>query len=419
MLGGRSLRIFKGLRSTRKGRWLFRGLVAVLLIVVIFVALLAAIAISPGFGAWGAEAMRAVFGERFTAGFEGFALSVQDLFHRFVYALGIGHNKDPFAAVPDDPTAADSGPATTAVPTTSTTLATTGTTQPQEESTTTTTTEAPWRPANLQPMGTLDNEGKWSKYLVDSTGRTVGYRTALQPDKKRGFAVAGIVAMDLRYARLHFVLGYQEPKSSVKVDRPGTIPEADLQPGRLLGAFNGGFQAEHGAFGAMMDGTVALPPRDGFATLAIYDDGRVVIGAWGTEVQPSNDMESWRQNGPLVVADGRLTADVENGDPHVWGFVYGGGVAAWRSAVGISQDGRTLYFVVGPSLTVQSLADSMVQAGIWQGFQLDINHAWTRFDKVVLNKKGKLTATPVMDGIAQDNRLIQGYKRDFFYVTGV
>jgi hypothetical protein len=72
---------------------------------------------------------------------------------------------------------------------------------------------------------------------------------------------------------------------------------------------------------------------------------------------------------------------------------------------------------VGPSLTIQSLADTMMQAGVWQGFQLDINHAWTRFDKVVV-KKGKLVAQPVMDGINQDNRLIQGYKRDFFYLTG-
>ena len=409
------MRLFKGLRSTRKGRWVFRGLIAVLVIVIVFVALLAAISISPGFGAWGAEALRAVFGDRFTAGVEGFSLSVQDLFHRFVYALGIGHTKDPFA---DDSASAGTSTTTELSTTTTTTAAGPTTTVKGHKATTTTTTEAPWRPADLQPMGTLDNEGQWSPYLVDSSGQTVGYRTALQPDTKRGFAVAAIVAVDLRYVRLHFVLGFNEPKSNVKIDRPGTIPEADLQPGRLLGAFNGGFQAEHGAFGAMQDGVVALPPRDGIGTVVIYQDGRVAIGAWGTDIVPSSDMESWRQNGPLVISQGKLDPQVENSDPHVWGFVYGGGVAAWRSAIGISEDGRTLYCVVGPSLTIESLAASMLQAGVWQGFQLDINHAWTRFDKIVVNKKGKLTAQPVMDGINQDNRLIQGYKRDFFYLTG-
>jgi hypothetical protein len=408
------LRLLKGLRSTRKGRWVFRGLAAVLVIVIIFVALLAAISISPGFGAWGAEALRAVFGDRFTAAVEGFSLSVQDLFHRLVYALGIGHSKDPFA---NGSASAETSTTTEAPTTTTTETAGPTTTVKGSEATTTTTTEAPWRPADLQPMGTLDNEGQWSPYLTDSSGRTVGYRTALQPDKKRGFAVAAIVAMDMRYVRLHFVLGYNEPKSDVKIDRPGTIPEADLKPGRLLGAFNGGFQAEHGAFGAMQDGIVALPPRPGFGTVVIYSDGRVAIGAWGTDIMPSSGMESWRQNGPLVISQGHLDPKVESGDPQVWGFVYGGGVAAWRSAIGISKDGRTLYSVVGPSLTIQSLADTMMQAGVWQGFQLDINHAWTRFDKVVV-KKGKLVAQPVMDGINQDNRLIQGYKRDFFYLTG-
>jgi hypothetical protein len=97
--------------------------------------------------------------------------------------------------------------------------------------------------------------------------------------------------------------------------------------------------------------------------------------------------------------------------------VYGGGVAAWRSAVGLSKDGRTLYFVAGPSLTIESLAAAMLRAGIWQGFQLDINHAWTIFDKIVV-KKGKLGVQALMDGMHDDERMIQGYKRDFFYLTG-
>jgi hypothetical protein len=414
------MRLFSRMRSTRKGRWWFRGLVALLIVVVVFVALVAAIAISPGFGAWGAEAMRAVFGERATAAFEGFVLSVQDLFRRFTYALGIGREKDPFASATDDSAATTlpvSTTTTTVPPTTTSEGGSDGTVSTTTESTTTSTTEARWRPPDLEAMGTLDNEGAWAKYLVDSSGRAVGFRTALQPDPKRGFAVAAIVAMDLKYSRLRFLLGSEEPKSETKLERTGTIPKTDFQPGRLLAVFNGGFQAEHGAFGAMADGAVALPPRPDFATIVLYKDGRVAIGAWGSDIIPSDDMESWRQNGPLIISGGRLRPEVENSDPRVWGFVYGGGVAAWRSAVGLSKDGRTLYFVAGPSLTIESLAAAMLRAGIWQGFQLDINHAWTIFDKIVV-KKGKLGVQALMDGMHDDERMIQGYKRDFFYLTG-
>lgn len=405
---------FGRLRGTRRRRVFFGVGVAVLALLVVLVALQVAIVLSPAFGGWGAETMRAVLGERATAAIEGFSLSVQDLIHRGTYALGLGHDKDVLTVEESTTTT----PSTAPPPTTATTPMTSAGGGPVvTSSSTTTTTEAPWQPAAVQAMGKLDNEGQWSPYLFDTSGRAVGYRTALQPDKARGFAVAAIVAMDMKYARLHFVLGREEPKARKPIERDGKIPEADLQPGRLLGAFNGGFQAEHGAFGAMANGVEALPAKEGFATLVIYKDGRVDVGTWGKDFVASADMESWRQNGPLMIVDGQVGPKVSDSNPRIWGFVYGGEVAAWRSAVGISQDRRTLYFVVGPSLTIQTLAAAMQRAGVWAGFELDINHLWTRFDKVTV-KNGKLVAQPVIGGIAADNRLIRGYKRDFFYVTG-
>ncbi len=412
-------RRFGRLRSTRRRRVLFGVGVAVLALLVVLVALQVAIVLSPAFGGWGAEAMRAVLGERATAAIEGFSLSAQDLIHRATYALGLGHENDVFAEDGTTTTQSTAPPPTTA---STATTGTTGTTSPTDgavvtSTSTTTTTEAPWQPAAVQAMGKLDNEGQWAPYLFDTSGRTVGYRTALQPDKSRGFAVAAVVAMDMKYARLHFILGREEPKARKSIPRDGKIPAADLQPGILLGAFNGGFQAEHGAFGAMANGVEALPAKKGFATLVIYKDGRVDVGRWGEDFVASADMESWRQNGPLMISDGEIDPKVGDSNPRIWGFVYGGGVAAWRSAVGVSQDRRTLYFVVGPSLTIQTLAAAMQRAGIWAGFELDINHVWTRFDKVTV-KDGKLVAQAVIGGIPVDNRLIRGYKRDFFYITG-
>jgi len=205
--------------------------------------------------------------------------------------------------------------------------------------------------------------------------------------------------------------------SDQKFDRPGAIPKEDFRPGIILGAFNGGFQAKHGQFGAMADGQVALPARDGFGTIAIYNDGRVDLGVWGAGIQSSPDIQAWRQNGPLMVSQGDINPHTADIDPQSWGYVFGGGVATFRSGVGLSEDRQTLFFVIGPSLTTGSMAAAMQQSGVWNGIQLDINRPWTRFDKAVL-EDDKLVPEPAVDGIAVgDYRFFRPYKRDFFYIT--
>ncbi len=398
----------------RRRRWLFRSLIVVVVIVVLFVVLGGAVTIWPDFGAKGIAAMRAVIGDRAATAFEGFVLGVQDWFHHVEYALGIGHAQNPFVATDD--------------PSSSTLPATSSTTSPTTESTTytgssnagpattTSTTEPPWQPAALQPMGTLQDEGQWAPYLVDQEARTVAYRTVLQPDPTRPYALAAVVAVNTQRTRLHFVLGTQEPVSAEKIARPGKIPAAALVPGSILAAFNGGFQAKHGQFGAMADGVEALPPRDGLGTLVIYKDGHLDLGAWGTDVTQTPDVESWRQNGPAVIAHGAINPLTLVNDTQNWGIGLKGIVATWRTAVGLSKDRRTLYFVIGPSLTIGALATAMQQAGVWDGLQLDINKSWTRFDQATF-KKNKLVAVPLLPEIIQDNRLFQSYKRDFFYLT--
>ena len=36
-----------------------------------------------------------------------------------------------------------------------------------------------------------------------------------------------------------------------------------------------------GHFGVMLDVVTIIPPQDGFGTGAIYDEGKVVVSAWG------------------------------------------------------------------------------------------------------------------------------------------
>jgi Phosphodiester glycosidase len=401
----RVLRRFKWLRRP----WLLGAISAVAVGVVVICLTLAAVTIWPSVGARGADAMRGLIGDQATASVEGFVLSWQDRAHHVEYALGISR--------PQAPWSLDSAGAEP--PTTSSTITTgpTATTHGGAKTgTTTTTTEPPWQPAPVQALGTLAGEGKWSSYIKDPYGRTVGFRTALQPDPSRPYAVVAVVAVDLTNTRLHFVLGYNEPISDMKISRPGTISQADRTPKRLLAGFNGGFQARHGNYGAMDDGAIALRARDNLGTIVVYRDGRVDLGAWGVDIESSSDMVSWRQNGPLVISHGVINAHTKDDAPEDWGFVLHGGVATWRSGVGLSQDRRTLYYFVGPSLTISALAQAMHQAGVWDGIQLDINKAWTRFDRFAV-KNGKLQAQPVLKDINQDNRFLEPYKRDFFYLT--
>ncbi len=411
---GRANRKRSRWKRLRQRRWLFRGLVAAAIIVVLLVILFGSVTAWPDLGAKGTAAMRVVLGDSITAKIEGAMLSIADWFHRVEYAVGIGHNRDPLGASSSETTTLDA-----------TTTATTevsaggGETGPTSSTlpTSTTTTEPQFRPASLTPMGTLENEGLWQSYIADKYQRVVAYRTVLQPDKTRGYSHAVVVAIDLRHTYLHFVLGYEEPVSDHKFDRPGVIPKEDLQPGIILGAFNGGFQAKHGQFGAMADGQIALPARDKLGTIVIYKDGRVDLGAWGTDIQASPDMQAWRQNGPLMVSHGNINPHTADNDPQSWGYVFGPGVATFRSGVGLSEDRQTLFFVIGPSLTTGALAEAMHQAGVWDGIQLDINRPWTRFDKAVF-KNNKLAPEPAVDGIAVgDYRLFRPYKRDFFYIT--
>jgi len=69
-------------------------------------------------------------------------------------------------------------------------------------------------------------------YLRDSAENVVAYRTFLQPDSQRPYVTVVVVAFNLQTTRLHFVLGYEEPASSVFISRPAHIPDSVMQPGK-------------------------------------------------------------------------------------------------------------------------------------------------------------------------------------------
>ncbi len=403
----------------RTKHWLllFAGILAIGLVA--FVGLVVVVSADPAAGANGSDILRAVIGDRATAAIEGALFQVQDAVQRVEYGLGLAKPSTPWqvpsagavASSPKSP-APQPGGATgrkssplALVPNPS---GQTGGMFPVRKA---------WQPAPLSPLGGRPGEGIWTPYLQDSSGRTVAYRAFLVPDANRPYAIVAVVAFDLSHTRLHFVLGYKEPYSPDGPKRSGAMPPADKQPGVLLAMFNGGFKANNGHYGAMADGVQALPPIPGLGTVAIYKDGQVRIGAWGHDLQPSADMLAWRQNGPLVIQDGRINPMIYNDNAVDWGYTFKGVVPTWRSGIGISPDGGTLYYFAGPSLSVEALANCMQDAGVSQAIQLDINNYWVFFAAIHW-MNGKPKPDPLFPQMDQNtDRYLYPYERDFFYVT--
>ncbi|MGB8215370.1 MAG: phosphodiester glycosidase family protein [Anaerolineales bacterium] len=404
----------KGIKhNTRLQHWLAGlGILAgtVLLLILLAVAAYAATNIWPNLGAGTVDIARSLLGDQFVSGVENFVLSSEDSLKQAQYRL--------LKTTPAAPWQAASGvlgtPAAGGTP-----LATPNPSVMANNPALPTPSEAGWRLENVPALGGSPGEGAWTPYLWDGAGNVVAYRTFLQPDPQRPYASVAVVAFDLQATRLHFVLGYEEPVSSVYISRPARIPANDMQPGKILAAFNGGFKAQHGHFGVMMDGVTLIPPRNGFGTLALYDDGKAALGAWGEDITPSPHMVAYRQNGPLIIQAGQINPHTAINDPQVWGYTTYGGTATGRSALGIGPDGTVLYYAVGFDLTISSLARAVQDAGAFQAIQLDINNFYTHFEAFTVGTNNKLTAVPLLDQMKGpgDQRYLTINKRDFFYVT--
>ena len=84
----------------------------------------------------------------------------------------------------------------------------------------------------------------------------------------------------------------------------------------------------------------------------------------------------------------------------------------------MSADGKTLYYLVGPHLTMEALAKSMLAAGAADGMQLDINNFWVLFVSIHADN-GKLVPEPLLPDQMTEflDRYLHPYTRDYFYLT--
>lgn len=277
-----------------------------------------------------------------------------------------------------------------------------------------------WPPPNLHRIGVLDEEGVWTPYIYDTTGRVAAYRTFLQPDKERPYAVTAVVVFNLGISRLGFVLGSEEPISTnTKVYRPGGIPLADKQPGVLLATFNGGFKAQHGQYGTFYEGNIMLSGRPGMSTLLLYRDGKVDLQDWDSKFYDAKEIRSWRQNGPFLVRNGEINPETNDKNKLLenWGATIDGNTVTWRSGIGLSKNRQFLYYVAGPSLTVATLATVLKTSGAQDAMQLDINPYWVHFTSITA-VKNQLKAEPLFPEMQNnEDRYLYNYTRDYFYIT--
>jgi hypothetical protein len=322
--------------------------------------------------------------------------------------------------------------------------------------------ESGWPPPALDVLiatPEVPGEGKWRAIVDDPyvrelpDGSPVFFQTFLRADPQRDWARVYLTLWDPRIVQLHIVAGTEEPVSATGETGTGAIPRKPELLTRLVGAFNGGFQAVHGEFGMMADGRVYLPPKPWAATVAVFEDGHVGMGSWpGPQDRRAGydearavaeipaGMVSFRQN---------LTSLVEDGRFNPWNRWWWGAAPkqqseqtlTQRSALCVTRAGFMVY-AWGDSASPEALGAALVAARCVRAMHLDMNsgHSGMEFYNVLAPNEpraplDKNTAfrtegtLPELPGYAMRSRkavtsmgmalprYIHPDPRDYFYLT--
>ena len=361
-------------------------------------------AASPASGAQTADLLRAVAGPQPVADLESFSFRIKDAIYQFISAHNGGKVQislnQPVSIHPQPPTARKQLQSST------------GPNQSTKDVT---------APQASDVVSALPQIG-WQAYGPTMNGEPLMAQTILTLDPQRPYAAIALVRIDLSRLKLHLMPGFLEPSHAANVVKAipnmGMIPISDQS--RLIAAFNGGFKAINGNYGMIVDGVTLLPAQPGLATLAIYRDGHVNIGAWEGGISPTTDMIAFRQNCPLIVQNGQINQMVNVVNYVMWGNTIGNQDITWRTAVGITRDSRYLIYAVGNGTSVGTLAQALLEAGAYNGMQLDINQHYAHF--VIYHPSGipgsPLTAVQLLDQMEKDNNLyLTPHSRDYFYLT--
>ncbi len=375
--------------------------------------------ISPTTGADVADLLRAFVGPAPVAALESVSYQFQDAFNQFRSQVS-GQSEIQWSNQPQSNTVTTTVISTatpTTIPNTPQAIAKVPLAQ-NIPITTPTATPAPVNAVMVDPP-----QIGWQAYGSEMNGQPIMARTMQLLDPTRSYTGVALVRIDLSKLQLHMMPGNIEPSHPSGINQAiadlGQIPPADQS--NLVAAFNGGFKGIHGHFGMMVNGFTLLPPIDGLGTVAIYQDGHVAIGTWGTDLTQTPDMIAFRQNCPPLIDAGQINPGLYLDNRKAWGYT-GNSDITWRTGLGITQDGRYLIYAVGNGTSAATLAEALQNAGAYNAMQLDINQYYAHFYTYTpANDPSKgftMTGEPLLAEMIYNPHLyLTPNVRDFFYLT--
>ncbi len=387
--------------KTRTRKIINIGLISVSAVLIVG---LAVVAFSPGIAANMADSvLRPTIGSRATVALESFFFSISDFAKQITYQFGAKPNADIFTQTTNDSSAPKS--VATAAPKATSIIDT---------------HILSLSPIEFHPgaFAKLPGEGQWSLLQLPQFGAYQDMaRTFVTPDPKRSYAITSVVQLNMHDLKLFAVAGTEQPGGPIGNSGAGIIPASSQVGGKLVAAFNGGFQYKDGRFGMIIGQKTYVPLRIGLGTLIIKQDGTINIETYTGNQADIAGAVAVRQNGPSIVENGQVTDVTTGGGMARWGLTVTNSMYTWRSGIGITKDGNLLY-AVGPSLNVDTLATALQAAGAVNAIQLDINPYWVRF--VTFQPQG--TSSYTYQSLLKDMQnggysYLHGYNKDFFYLT--
>lgn len=269
---------------------------------------------------------------------------------------------------------------------------------------------------NLATFPPIQGEGEWLPVKLSLfPSETVIARTFVRPDPARNYALVTLVEMDVNKLKVGAVAGTKEPAGKEGRPGPGVIPQEVQSGNNLVAAFNGGFQEKDGHYGMIVGNKTYLPLLNNLATLIIDKNFKLrIINYTGQDLGTDNIVI--RQNGEILVSEGKIVPDKGDKQFGIWGRTTTGNMYTWRSGIGITKTGNLIY-AVGPSLIPETLAAALVAGGAITAMQLDINPYWVRFTLFEPLGDGKYKHSSIQKNMYDGgDKFLQGYQKDFFYV---
>lgn len=237
-------------------------------------------------------------------------------------------------------------------------------------------------PGTLRPFsGTpaYPGQGAWQPAGRVVAGQPAVYETSLVPPG--GTSLAGVAWMDTDLLSARLYSGSLSPGGG---PYKYTAPVAPAEARSLVAAFNGGFKMADAHGGYYTENRMIRPLVLGHASVVIYANGAVTVGAWGSDVIMTPSVVAVRQNLFPLVINGRPSTRAYTRNWRAWGRTcpcgtgHHGSEFQWRSGLGVTADGALVY-VVGPRLDPLQVADLLVRADVVRGMELDINPTWPVF----------------------------------------